>query len=114
MSTNDELNALMSACDGFTYVSLYEGFGMPPLEAMTCGAPVISSNTSSLPEVVGDAGIMVAPKDEEAIAAAIYRLVTDRAENARLRRLSLARAAEFSWKRTAELSMRAYEAAAAS
>ncbi len=111
--TNEELNALMSACDAFVYVSQYEGFGLPPLEAMTCGAPVVVSNTSSLPEVVGETGIQVSPKDEEAIAAALYRLLTDRAENARQRTLSRARAREFSWKRTAELTMRAYEAAAA-
>ena len=102
----------MSACDTFAYVSQYEGFGLPPLEAMTCGAPVVVSNTSSLPEVVGDAGIMVAPKDDEAIAAALYRMLTDRTENAHQRSLSLARSGEFTWKRTAELTLRAYEAAA--
>ncbi len=56
--TNDQMNALMTACDAFVYVSKYEGFGMPPLEAMVCGAPVVASNVSSIPEVVGDAGLL--------------------------------------------------------
>jgi glycosyltransferase involved in cell wall biosynthesis len=107
------MNALMSACDAFAYVSLYEGFGLPPLEAMVCGAPVIASNTSSLPEVVGDAGIQVDPHDVEQIAAALHRLLMDREENARRRVLSSERAKLFSWDRTAALTLRSYEAAAA-
>nr|CAA9287287.1 hypothetical protein AVDCRST_MAG63-4406 [uncultured Armatimonadetes bacterium] len=110
--TNDSMNALMTGSDAFAYVSEYEGFGMPPLEAMVCGAPVVASNTTSLPEVVGDAGIQVPPQDVEAIAGALHCLLTDRAENARRRALSTERAAQFSWARTAALTLRAYEAAA--
>jgi glycosyltransferase involved in cell wall biosynthesis len=110
--SNEEMNALMSACEAFAYVSEYEGFGLPPLEAMVCGAPVVASNTTSLPEVVGDAGIQVDPLDVEAIAEALHLLMTDQGENERRRQLSLARAAEFSWERTARLTMDCYEAAA--
>ncbi len=65
------------ACDAFVFPSLYEGFGLPPLEAMACGAPVICSNTSSLPEVVGDAALLVNPRDAAEIANAIARVLTD-------------------------------------
>ena len=109
--TNHELNALMSSCLAFAYVSLSEGFGLPPLEAMACGAPVITSNVTSLPEVVGDAGILVSPMDIEGMASALYTLVADPEENRRRRRLSLDRAALFSWERTATLTLKSYEAA---
>jgi glycosyltransferase involved in cell wall biosynthesis len=98
---------------GAAYVSLYEGFGLPPLEAMTCGAPVVTSNTSSLPEVVGEAGVQVPPEDVQEIAAALHRIVTDRQENARRRVLSLERAKQFSWEKTAALTLASYEAAVA-
>jgi len=110
--TNEQMNALMSACDAFAYVSEYEGFGLPPLEAMVCGAPVITSNTSSLPEVVGPAGMQVPPLDVAEIAAALHLLLTDRTENERRRGLSVERARQFSWERTAALTMHSYEAAA--
>jgi glycosyltransferase involved in cell wall biosynthesis len=109
--TAEQMNALMSACDAFAYVSRYEGFGLPPLEAMTCGAPVIVSNASSLPEVVGNAGLLVAPEDVEGIAAALFALLTNSKENERRRRMSLARAREFNWERTARLTLAAYEEA---
>ena len=111
--SNDRMNALMSSCDAFAYVSEYEGFGMPPLEAMTCGAPVVASNTTSLPEVVGEAGLTVPPDDVEAIAGAMHRVLTDGVENSRLRALSLERARLFTWERTARLTLRSYEAAVA-
>ena len=112
--SNDQLNALMSGCDVFAYISNYEGFGMPPLEAMVCGAPVVTSNVSSIPEVVGDAGIQVSPLKRDEIAEALHLLMTNRGENARRRTLSLNRAKEFTWERTARLTMQAYEKAAAS
>lgn len=111
--SNEQMNALMSACQAFAYVSRYEGFGLPPLEAMVCGAPVISSNTTSLPEVVGEAALCVSPDDTEGIAAALHRLLTDASENARRRERSLARAALFSWEHTAALTLASYEAALA-
>ncbi len=76
-----ELIALYSLAEMFAFPSFFEGFGIPPLEAMACGAPVITSNTSSLPEMAGDAALLVDPHDVHAIAAAIARL----AENAQLR-----------------------------
>jgi glycosyltransferase involved in cell wall biosynthesis len=111
--SDDEMNVLMSVCDVFAYVSEYEGFGMPPLEAMTCGAPCVVSNVTSLPEVVGDAGLQVAPDDIEGMAAALVRLLTDERENERQRALSRGRAAQFSWARTAQLTLQSYEAALA-
>jgi glycosyltransferase involved in cell wall biosynthesis len=109
---NQAMNALMSACDAFVYVSQYEGFGLPPLEAMVCGAPVIASDVSSLPEVIGDAGIQVSPTNTEQIAAAIHLLLTNANENTRRRKLSFERAKHFTWQRTAALTLRSYEAAA--
>lgn len=99
---------LMSAATVFTYVSFFEGFGLSPLEAMACGAPVIASNTTSLPEVVGDAGLLVDPQDTEAISHAILRVLEDDELAADLRSRSLARAREFSWNRTARETFACY------
>ena len=109
---NNSLNALMSACEVFTYVSYYEGFGLPPLEAMTCGAAVVVSNASSLPEVVGDAGVQVSPRDHDSLAHNILQLLSDRRERDRRREASLVRSAEFNWTRTASLTLDCYLAAA--
>jgi len=84
----------------FVFPSLYEGFGLPPLEAMACGTPVVTSNVSSLPEVVGDAAVLVDPTDPSSIAEGIRQVLTDPALAARLRARGLARAAEFSWERS--------------
>ena len=81
----------------FVFPSLYEGFGLPPLEAMACGAPVVTSNVSSLPEVAGGAALLVDPYDEEAIAAGIVRAVTDEALRADLIARGRERARSFSW-----------------
>jgi glycosyltransferase involved in cell wall biosynthesis len=83
------------------YPSLYEGFGLPPVEAMACGTPVITSNTTSLPEVVGEAALLVDPTDVEAIAAAMRRLLGDVALGHNLRQKGLERAKAFSWQQTA-------------
>jgi glycosyltransferase involved in cell wall biosynthesis len=108
-----DLNALYGLADVFVYPSLYEGFGIPPLEAMSCGTPVIVSDRSSLPEVLGDewtgkvAGVMVDPYDVEAMASAMARVLMNRALHGKLRELGLERAREFSWERSAEVVKRA-------
>jgi glycosyltransferase involved in cell wall biosynthesis len=84
----------------FVFPSLYEGFGLPPLEAMACGTPVITSNVSSLPEVTGGAALLVDPTSAEEIAQAIERVLTDAALRADLRARGLARARDFSWERS--------------
>jgi glycosyltransferase involved in cell wall biosynthesis len=93
------------------YPSLYEGFGLPPLEAMQCGTPVITSNSSSLPEVVGDAAVMVDPHDVDALGAAMLAVLRDAALRESLRAKGLARAAAFTWERTAACTIAAYRAA---
>ena len=92
---------MISGADVFVFPSLHEGFGMPPLEAMACGTPVVVSITSSLPEVVGDAGITVDPYDVENIAEAIYRVISDRDLNKQMRKKGLERARLFSWEKAA-------------
>ena len=94
------LAALYRLANVFVFPSLYEGFGLPPLEAMASGTPVITSNASSLPEVVGDAALMIDPYQSEAIADAMRRVLTDPALHADLRTRGLARAREFSWERS--------------
>jgi glycosyltransferase involved in cell wall biosynthesis len=92
----------------FVFPSLYEGFGLPPLEAMACGTPVITSNVSSLPEVTGDAALLVDPYSAEAIADAMRRVLTDTALRSDLSVRGLARAREFSWARAAQQVRRIY------
>ncbi len=104
-----DLPALFAACDAFVFPSLYEGFGLPPLEAMACGAPVVCSNTSSLPEVVGDAALTVDPRQVGEMAAAIERVVCDAQARDELRAKGLAQAAKFSWERAARETMQVYE-----
>ncbi|MFP4439699.1 MAG: glycosyltransferase family 4 protein [Chloroflexaceae bacterium] len=104
----EELPLWYAAARLFVFPSLYEGFGMPPLEAMACGTPVVTSNSSSLPEVVGDAGLMVAPTDVDALAAAIMRLLNDDFLHADLRERGLRRAQQFAWRTTAERTRDAY------
>jgi alpha-1,3-rhamnosyl/mannosyltransferase len=102
---------LLSGARVFVYPSLYEGFGLPPLEAMACGTPVITSNVSALPETVGDAALLIDPLDVDALAASIRRLWEDEALRRELRARGLARARDFSWERTARLTLEAYAAA---
>lgn len=108
-----DLSAIYSGATCFIYPSLYEGFGLPPLEAMQCGIPVITSNVSSLPEVVGDAGITVNPKDEDGLCKAIYRVASDQSLSASLAMKSLERAQQFSWSRCAEQTIQLYKRVAA-
>jgi glycosyltransferase involved in cell wall biosynthesis len=104
-----DLPALYSAATIFVYPSLYEGFGLPVLEAMACGLPVIASDQSSLPEVVGKAGLLVNPGQVEAIAAAISRLLEDEALRQALSSAGLARAAEFTWAKMAAQLVELYQ-----
>ena len=105
--TDAELRALYAGAVAFAYPSLYEGFGLPPLEAMAAGAPVLTSDVSSLPEVVGDAAVLVDPLDVAAITAGLSDLLTDRALVDGLRAAGRIRAAEFSWDRTASETLSA-------
>lgn len=114
----NDLAAIYSLADLFVYPSLYEGFGMPPLEAMACGTPVIVSNVSSLPEVLGEpwtgklAGLLVEPRNVPALANAMARVLTDNTLHQRLRSLSLRRAQELSWTSSATTIAGALAAAA--
>lgn len=98
---DEDLPAFYSCASVFVFPSLYEGFGLPPLEAMACGTPVVASNTSSLPEVVGDAGLLVDPLDVHALAAAIDSLMADQELTTGLIERGFARAGSFTWERTA-------------
>jgi glycosyltransferase involved in cell wall biosynthesis len=101
-----------AAATAFVYPSIYEGFGLPPLEAMACGTPVIVSNAASLPEVVGEAGLNVAPDDVSGWSHAMRRLWSDAALRADLSERGLAQARRFSWTETARITAAAYRAAA--
>ncbi|HKO98645.1 MAG TPA: glycosyltransferase family 1 protein [Pyrinomonadaceae bacterium] len=107
-----DLAALYSGAHCFIYPSYFEGFGLPPLEAMKCGAPVIVGNQTSLPEVVGDAAILVDPFSVDDIAAAILKVITNSTVRASLRAAGLARAKLFDWKETARQTLAVYEKAA--
>jgi glycosyltransferase involved in cell wall biosynthesis len=109
---DDDLVALYNAADIFVSPSLFEGFGLPPLEAMACGTPVVTSNTTSLPEVVGDAALMVDPLDAEALANAMSAVLADDALRAQLSRQGLERAATFSWEATARTVLGVYRSIA--
>ena len=103
--------ALYSACEAFVWPALAEGFGLPVLEGMACGAPVLTSNRSSLPEVTGDAALLANPEDADAIAEGINRILSDSALRARLKAAGPLRAAHFTWRRTAELTVASYRRA---
>jgi len=106
---DEDLPALYSAADLFAFPSLYEGFGLPPLEAMACGAPVVCSNAGSLPEVVGDAALTVDPHDVEGLALAMRRVLQDAELAQELRRRGLQRARLFSWQKAARETVAVYE-----
>jgi len=104
-----DLPLVYGAADLFVYPSLYEGFGLPPLEAMACGVPVIASSAASLPEVVGDAGLLVDPHSAEELAAAMRRVLGDETLRGALRMKGLARASSFSWSETARRTYEVYQ-----
>jgi glycosyltransferase involved in cell wall biosynthesis len=104
-----DLPAVICSALLLVYPSLYEGFGLPALEAMACGTPVVASNTSSLPEVVDEAGVLVDPFDVEAIAEGILSVLMDSQKAAHLRHRGLQRASLFTWERTARETLEVYE-----
>lgn len=108
---DEDLAPFYSGALAFIYVSLYEGFGLPPLEAMQCGTPVITSNRSSLPEVVADAGIMLDPFDEDGACQAILELYRNTALREQMRRRSLERSRQFNWNRCVSETIAAYRIA---
>jgi len=105
----EDLPLLYNGCDIFIYPSLYEGFGLPIVEAMRCGVPVITSNISSMPEVAGDGAILVNPEDEEEIGNAIIRLIEDRELREELKKKGLERSKMFSWEKTAIETLKVYK-----
>ncbi len=105
---DDDLPALYGAADVFAYPSLFEGFGLPVLEAMACAVPVVCSNASSLPEVAGDAALLVSPHDTAALAAALQRVLADAELRVKLVTLGLAQARRFTWQETARQTLAVY------
>ena len=105
---SEDMNPLMCGALAFVFPSLYEGFGMPPLEAMACGVPVLSSGEASLPEVTGDCAVICDAYDPKSIAEGMYRLYSDEELRKDLGRKGLQRAQGFTWKRSAEMLMEVY------
>ena len=98
----------MAGADVLLYPTLYEGFGLAVVEAMACGTPVLTSETSALPEVVGDAGVLVDPASESAISTALGRLLEDEKLRAELGQRALERASFFTWRQVAEQTVEVY------
>jgi glycosyltransferase involved in cell wall biosynthesis len=112
--TEPELVALYNGAQMFVYASLYEGFGLPVLEAMSCGTPVIASCRTSVPEIAGGAALLVDPTDVDALAGAMRTIAGDESTRQRLRELGLSQAAAFSWEQAAADVVRVYETVAGS
>jgi len=106
---DEEAPYLYNGADVYAFPSIYEGFGLPPLEAMSCGTPVVASNTSSIPEVVGDAGVLLSPKDVESWVKAILRILRDKPLREKMTTASLKQAKKFSWRKTARQTVEVYE-----
>ena len=109
-----DISAVYSGATVFAYPSLYEGFGLPILEAMSCGSPVVTSNTSSMPEVAGDAALLVDPLNAEELAFGLETVLEKESLRAEMRKKGLARASTFSWDRCAKETVEVYRKAAAS
>lgn len=109
--SDEDLRSLYSSCRAFVYPSLYEGFGLPPLEAMACGAPVIASRIPSIEEVTQNAALLFAPENVNELAQLIARLLADESERRHLSSLGLQRAAQFTWAQTARATLEVYRAA---
>lgn len=99
---DEDLSAIYSHSLCFFFMSLYEGFGLPALEAMLCGVPVVTSNTTSLPEVIGDAGITLSPTDEDALCGIMNEVYRSEELRDRYSRAGLGRSGQFSWQSCAE------------
>src|SRR5215470_11412107 len=108
---DEDLPALYRASRAFVYPSLFEGFGLPPLEAMACGTPVVTSDVSSLPEITGDAALLIDPNDERALANALIEVVNNDRLRAELREKGIAQAMKFTWRNAAEKTLRLYQEA---
>jgi glycosyltransferase involved in cell wall biosynthesis len=107
-TADEDLRALYSSCCVCVYPSLYEGFGLPPLEAMACGAPVITSRIPAIVETVGDAAVLFDPLSVDELASSLVQLWTDEGQRDQLSRAGLKRAAEFTWEQTARLTLDIY------
>jgi len=107
--TDDDIPSLYSAAEAFVFPSLGEGFGLPIVEAMACGTPVVTSNVSCIPEIAGDAALLVDPEDVQALASAMDRIAFDDTLRRQLVKKGLERAALFSWQRTAQETEQLYE-----
>ncbi|MGD0765405.1 MAG: glycosyltransferase family 1 protein [Dehalococcoidia bacterium] len=106
--SSEDMPALYSAADLFVFPSLYEGFGLPVLEAMACGVPVVASNVSAVPEVAGDAALLIDPRDPDLLSDSMARVLKDDRLRATLRRRGLERAAQFSWEKAARETIEVY------
>lgn len=104
----EHLPYIYNASQLFVYPSFYEGFGLPPIEAMSCGVPVIASNVTSVPEVVGDGGLLINPKDIDNLCASMFRVLSDEALRKRLVASGISKAADLSWEKTANETISAY------
>jgi glycosyltransferase involved in cell wall biosynthesis len=107
----EDLSAFYTGAAAFVYPSLFEGFGLPILEAMACGAPVVASNRAAMPELLGDAGLLVDPEDVQALADSIAQIINDRTLAGELGQRGLARSRQYSWAATARRTMAVYHAA---
>jgi glycosyltransferase involved in cell wall biosynthesis len=110
---SEDLLYLYNAAELLAHPAFYEGFGLPPLEAMACGLPVVASNVASLPEVVGDAGQLIDPHDVDELTVAMWRVLNDTELREQMREKGLQQAGRFSWEKAAretqEIYRRAYE-----
>lgn len=107
--SNEDLPIFYNSCEVFVYPSLYEGFGLPPLEAMSCGTPVITSNTTSIPEVVDNCAILIDPLDIDTLSDKLYKVLTNEVIKRDLSKTGLKHSKKFSWLKTAENTLKVYE-----
>ena len=105
------LHCLIRGARALLFPSLYEGFGLPPLESMACGTPVVGSNCASMPEIVGQGGLLFEPEDTNSMGHALVRLATEPPYREELGRLAVTQAARFSWQSTARATLAAYREA---